>query len=73
MKIKESEKREKFLDLAGEQGKLLNIRVTMILIVIGSLGTVSKGLERGLQESGIRGRIETNQTIALLRLASVVF
>ena len=34
----------------------------MILIVTGILGTVPKGLERGLEELEIRGRIETIQT-----------
>ena len=40
-------------------------RVTVIPIVVGSLGTIPKGLERGLEQMEIRGRNETIQTIAL--------
>ena len=48
------------------------MRVMVILIVINWLGTVPKGLERELEEFEIRGRIETIQTIALLRLAKIL-
>ena len=47
VKIKEIEKRGKYLDLVRELRKLWNMRVTVIPIVIGTLGTVPKGLERG--------------------------
>ncbi len=39
----------------------------IILIVIGALGTVTKGLVQRLEELEIRGRVETIQTTALLR------
>ena len=55
MKIKENEKRDKYLDLAREQKKLWNMRVIVITIVIGAVGTVPKGLESGLEEFEIRG------------------
>ena len=45
VKLKESEKRDKYLDLARELKNLWNMKVTVILIVIGALGTVIKGLE----------------------------
>ena len=48
------------------------MRVTVIPIVIGVLGTVSKGLERGLEELEIEGRIETMQTTALLRSVRIL-
>ena len=38
-----------------------------IPIVIGALGTVTKGLIKGLKDLEIRGRAETIQTTALLR------
>ena len=41
-------------------------------IVIGALGTVTKGLVHGLEEVEIMGRVETVQTIALLRSARIV-
>ena len=41
LKLKESEK--KYLDLGWELKKLLNMKVTVIPIVIGALGTFTKG------------------------------
>ena len=62
VKTQESETIDKFLDLLRELKWLWNMKVTMIPVVVGALGTVSKGLERGLEELEIRGRIETIQT-----------
>ena len=45
------------------------MKVTMIPIITGVLGTVTKGLVQGLKQLEIRGRVETMQTIALLRSA----
>ena len=56
VKIKESKKSGKDLDLAREQQKMGNIRVIMLPIVIGTLGMVTKSLERDLEESEIRGK-----------------
>ena len=39
--------------------------VTVMLIVTGALGTVSKGLVRRLEELEIRGQAETIQTTSL--------
>ena len=50
VKIKESEKRGKYLDLVRELRKLGNMGVTLILIVIGALWTVPKDLEKGLEK-----------------------
>ena len=41
-------------------------------IVIGALGTVTKGLIKGLEDLEIRGRVETIQTTALLRSARIL-
>ena len=65
VKIKESEKSEKYLDLARELKKLWHMEVTMIPIVIGAPRTIPKGLIRGLEDLEIRGEEETIQTIAL--------
>ena len=67
VKLKEIEKKAKYLDLARELKKLWNMRVKVVPIVIGALGTVPKGLEKSLSELEIKGRIETIQTIALLK------
>ena len=45
------------------------MKVTVIPIFIGALGTVTKGLVQGQEHLEIRGRVETIQTTALLRLA----
>ena len=46
--------------------------VTVIPIIVGALGTVLKGLENGVEESEIRGRIETIQITPLLRSARIL-
>ena len=44
--------------------KLWYIRVTVIPVVDGTLGTVPKNLEKRLEESEIKGRIEAIQITA---------
>ena len=72
IKLNESEKKDKYLDLARELKKLWNMKVTIIPIVIGTYGTVIKGLLKGLKDLEVRGRMETIQTTALLRTATVL-
>ena len=48
------------------------MKVTIIPIVIGPLGTVTKGLIQGLQDLEITGLVETIQTTALLRLVGIL-
>ena len=67
VKIKVSKKRDKYMDLARELRKVWNMKVTVIPIVIGLLGTVLKGLKRGFEELEIQGRIETIEITAFLR------
>ena len=43
--LKESEKKDKYLDLARELKKLW--KVTIVPIAIGALGTITKGLLKG--------------------------
>ena len=50
VKLKESEKMEKYLDLIWEMKKLWNMKVTIIPIVIGAFGTVTKGLIKRLED-----------------------
>ncbi len=64
--LKESEKKDKYLNLARELKNLWNMKVTIVPIVIGALGTITKGLLKGLEDSEIDGRTETIQTTALL-------
>ena len=48
------------------------MKVTVIPIVIGVLGTVTERLVQELEELKMRGRVETTQTIALLRSARIL-
>ena len=59
IKLKESEKKDKYLDLPWEFKKLWNLKVTVIPIVIGALGIVTRGLKKGLEDFKIRGRVQT--------------
>ena len=53
IKLKECEKKDKYLDLARELKKLWNMQVTIIPIVIGAFGTVTTGLiTKGTGEFG---------------------
>ena len=67
IKLKESEKKDKYLDLARELKKLWNMKVIIIPIVISSFGTVTKGLLKGLKNLEVGGRVEIIQTTSLLR------
>ena len=64
IKLKEYEKKDKYLDLARELKKLWNMKVTIVPIVIGAFGTVTKGLLKGLEDSEVGGWVETIQTTA---------
>ena len=72
VKIKENEKRDKYLDLARELKKLEDTKVTVIPIIMGALGRVSKGLVRGLEELKIRRRAKTIQITALLKSTRIL-
>ena len=68
IKLKECEKRDKYLDLARELKKT----VTIVPIVFGAFGTVSKGLLKGLEDWEVGGQVETIPTTALLRTAIIL-
>ena len=72
VKLKESEKSDKYLDLAKEMKTLGNMKVTVIPIVTVPLGTATKELVQGLKDLEIRGQVETIQTTVLLRSARIL-
>ena len=74
IKLKECEKKLKYLSLSRELKKqqLWNMKVTIIPIVIGAFGTVTKGLLKGLEDLEVSGRVETIQTTALLKTARIL-
>ena len=73
VRLKESERKEKYVDLARElkKNKLWNMKVTFIPIVIGTISTVTKWWVKGFEDLEIRGRVETIQTTVLLRSARI--
>ena len=72
IKLKECEKKDKYLDIARELTKLWNMKGTIIPIVTGVFGKVTKGLLKGLEDLEIRGRVETIRTTTLLRTARIL-
>ena len=59
IKLKESSKKDKYLNLARELKKLWNMQVTIISIVIGAFDTVTKELLKGLEDLEVGERVET--------------
>ena len=64
--LKESKKKDKYLYLARELKKLWNMKVTIVPIVIGVLGTITEGLLKGLEDLEVwrTGRDYPNDSIA---------
>ncbi len=50
IKLKENEKKDTYLDLARELKKWWSMKVTIIPIVIGVFGTVTKELLKGMED-----------------------
>ena len=48
------------------------MKVTIIPIVIGAFGMVTKGLLQGLEDLEVSGRMESIQTTALLKTARIL-
>ena len=63
IKLKECEKRDKYLDLARELKKLCDMQVTIIPIVIGASGTVTKRLLKRLEDLEVGGWVKTIQLL----------
>ena len=70
--LKESEKKDKYFDFAWELKKLWNMKITILPIVIGALGTITKRLLKGLEDLEVGGRVETIQITELLRTARIL-
>ena len=48
------------------------MKVTIVPIVIGAFGTITKGFLKGLGDLEVGGRVETIQMTALLRTAAIL-
>ena len=66
IKLEESEKKNKYMDLAGQLKKNWNIKVTIIPVVIVAFDTVTNVSLKELEDLEAGGRVETVQTTALL-------
>ena len=71
IRLKECEKKNKYLVLTRELEKLWNVQVTITPIVIGEFGTVNKRWLEGLKDLEVGGRVDTIQTTSLLRTAFI--
>ena len=72
VRLKENEKKDKYLDLARKLKKLWNMKVTVTPIVVGVFSAVTKGLIKGLEDLEIKGWVETLQTAAILKSARIL-
>ena len=64
--------KDKYLDLARDVKKVWNMKVTIVPIMIGAFGTVTKGILKGLEDLEVGGRVETIQTTVLLKTARIL-
>ena len=72
VKMKKSEKRDQYLDLARELKELWNKKVTVVPIIVCALGTIHKGLVKELEDLEIRGQVKTIRSMALLKSAKIL-
>ena len=61
----EIEKLDKYLELAGELKKVLNLKVTLIAIDVDTIQTITKGLKERLEELETNGKIDNIKTTTL--------
>ena len=71
IKLKEREKKDKYLDLARELKKLWKMKVTIIPIMIGAFVTITKELLKGLEDLEVEVQLEIIQT-TLLRTVRIL-
>ena len=64
---------DRYLEVDWELKNLWTMKVIVIPVVTGALGTILKGLVKGLKDLEIRGQVKTIQTIALLRSARILW
>ena len=69
---KETEKYEKYQDLAREIKRIWKSRTKVVPVVVGALGSVSKKLAGHLEQLGIKDRTRTMKKSALLGSAHIL-
>ena len=68
---KEMEKIEKYHDLARELRKLWNMKVKVIPIIIGTLGTTPRQVKKRLEIIGIETRVKELQKTVIIHSARI--
>ncbi|XP_068726529.1 uncharacterized protein [Montipora capricornis] len=69
---KETEKYEKYQDLAREIKRIWKLRTKVVPVVVGALGSVSKKQAGHLEQLGIKDRTRTKQKSTLLGSAHIL-
>ena len=69
---KEIEKIEKYLDLARELSKVWNVKLTLVRLVVGAMGTPAKALEKRLKTIGIQTKISELQKTLLIHTSRIL-
>ena len=69
---RQTEKYEKYQDLAKEIKRILKSRPKVVPVVVGALGSESKKLAGHLEQLGIKDRTRTMQKSALLGSAHIL-
>ena len=72
MKLKENKMKDKYLERAKNLRKLWNMKVKIIPIAIGVLGTATERLLEGLEDLEITGQVVTIQPTKFLRPARIL-
>ena len=66
IEISQKKKTESYQDLNRELQKLRNLKISIVLIVVGAPGTIPKSLEKHLSEGNVEVNISQMQTTVLL-------
>ena len=69
---KEVEKIEKYQDLARELRKLWNMKVSIIPVIVGALGTTPKNICKRMEDIGIKTRILELQKTTIIHSARIL-
>ena len=69
VKLEENEKKNKYQDFAKERKKLWSMKMTVIPTVIGALGTVTKGLIKGLEDLEINGTSGDHPNYTVIKIS----
>ena len=70
--VKVTEKLSKYKDLEIEVGRMWGMKATTILVVIGALGLMKKGLEKYIQQIPGNIKIHELQKITLLGTSHIL-